>query len=66
MLWVIDFFGELVGVRLTSMTSYMFNANSAFFLRFLSFFHFWLVFLLIYLVWCVGYDKARLRPVMGR
>lgn len=60
MLWVIDFFGELIGVHLTGMTSYMFDARKPFFLRFLSFFHFWLVFLLIYLVWCVGYDKRGL------
>jgi len=55
MLWVLDFFFEVSGVSLTGMTSYMFKPP--FFLRFLSFFHFWLPFLLIYLVWCVGYDK---------
>jgi hypothetical protein len=55
MLWVLDFLFEVSGVRLTGMTSYMFKPP--FFLRFLSFFHFWLPFLLIYLVWCVGYDK---------
>jgi hypothetical protein len=55
MLWVIDFFFELTGNRLTGMTSYMFVPP--YFLRFLSFFHFWLPFLLAYLVWCVGYDK---------
>ena len=57
MLWVVDFFCEAAGVHLIGMTSYMFDAAKPFFLRFLSFFHFWLVFLLIYLVWCVGYDK---------
>lgn len=64
MLWVVDFFCELAswaglfgadGFHLTGLTSYMFNPP--FFLRFLSFYHFWLVFLLIYLVWSVGYDK---------
>ena len=55
MLWVIDFLFELSGGRLTGMTSYMFKPP--FFLRFLSFFHFWLPFFLIYVVWCVGYDK---------
>jgi hypothetical protein len=57
MLWVVDFLGLLVGVKIFDLTGYMFNADSPFFLRFLSFFHFWLVFLLIYLVWRVGYDK---------
>ena len=55
MLWVFDFCFEVSGGRLTGMTRYMFKPP--FFLRFLSFFHFWLPFLLIYLVWCVGYDK---------
>ncbi len=58
MLWVVDFFCEIAGFRLTGMTSYMFQPP--FFLRFLSFFHFWLVFLLIFLVWRVGYDKRGL------
>jgi hypothetical protein len=57
MLWVVDFLGLLIGLKIFDLTSYMFNADSPFFLRFLSFFHFWLVFLLIYLVWRVGYDK---------
>ncbi len=58
MLWVVDFVCQAAGYTLTGMTSYMFQPP--FFLRFLSFFHFWLVFLLIYLVWCVGYDKRGL------
>ncbi len=60
MLWVVDFVGELTGLFGFGLTRYMFNASSPFFLRFLSFFHFWLVFLLIHLVWCVGYDKRGL------
>lgn len=55
MLWVVDFFFEATGNRLTGMTSYMFVPP--YFLRVLSFFHFWLPFFLAYLVWCVGYDK---------
>lgn len=61
MLWVIDFLvevaGRLVGQdwHLTGMTKYMFKPP--FFLRFLSFFHFWLPFLLLWLVWRVGYDR---------
>jgi hypothetical protein len=65
MLWVVDFFGELAGFPLTGMTSYMFDADRSFFLRFLSFFHFWLVFLLLYLVWRVGYDKRGLPVCMA-
>jgi hypothetical protein len=55
MLWVADFFCVLFGGKITGMTKYMFNPP--YFLRFLSFFHFWLPFLLVYLVWRVGYDK---------
>ena len=61
MLWVVDFFVELgvyLGIwnfHLTGMTEYMFRPP--WLLRFLSFFHFWLPFLLLYLVWRVGYDK---------
>jgi hypothetical protein len=57
MLWVVDFCGEAGGFHLAGLTGYMFDAEKPFLLRFLSFFHFWLVFLLIYLVWCVGYDQ---------
>jgi hypothetical protein len=55
MLWVLDFLAVLFGGKITGMTKYMFEPP--YFLRFLSFFHFWLPFLLIYLVWLVGYDK---------
>jgi len=64
MLWVIDFFCESAnrlglfappGRQVAGLTGYMFEPP--FFLRFLSFFHFWLPFLLLYLVWRVGYDK---------
>jgi hypothetical protein len=58
MIWVVDFLVEVSGGHLTGMTSYMFQPPL--FLRFLSFFHFWLVFLLIYLVWRVGYDQRGL------
>jgi hypothetical protein len=57
MLWVIDFFGELFGFHLTGLTGYMFHAHKPFYLRFLSFFHFWLPFFLMYLVWRAGYDR---------
>ncbi len=59
MLWVVDFCFEVTGFHLTGMTSYMFRPP--YFLRVLSFYHFWLFFLLIYLVWRIGYDKRGLR-----
>ncbi|MFT3878758.1 MAG: hypothetical protein QM703_03745 [Gemmatales bacterium] len=61
LLWVLDFFFEfgnylgLWNAHLMGMTNYMFRPP--WLLRFLSFFHFWLPFLLLYLVWRVGYDK---------
>lgn len=56
MLWCADFFAELFGFHLTGLTGYMFDSTKPFFLRFLSFFHFWLPFFLMYLVWRLGYD----------
>jgi hypothetical protein len=55
MVWVVDFFFVLAGSEVTGWTHYMFQPPL--FLRMLSFFHFWLPFLLLYLVWRVGYDK---------
>ncbi len=55
--WVADFFFEMFGGHLTGLTDYMFDTERSFFLRFLSFFHFWLPFLLLYLVWRLGYDR---------
>jgi hypothetical protein len=52
MLWVVDF---LSGGAVVGWTDYMFRPP--WFLRFLSFFHFWLPFLLFYVVRRVGYDK---------
>jgi hypothetical protein len=39
------------------MTDYMFAADHSLFLRSLSLFHGWLPFLLVYLVWRLGYDR---------
>jgi hypothetical protein len=58
--WVVDFLAHAAGVSLTGMTDYMFDANHSLFLRLLSLFHGWLPFLLIYLVWKVGYDRRAL------
>lgn len=56
-LWVADFIGSFVGHPITGMTAYMFNAKASLFLRGLSFFHGWIPFFLIYLVWRLGYDR---------
>ncbi|QGM96308.1 hypothetical protein [Methylocystis parvus] len=59
-LWVADFGFNLGGVRLTGMTDYMFEAATPLLLRGLSLFHGWLPFLLVYLVWRLGYDRRAL------
>ena len=56
-LWVVDFVARLFGVSLTGLTDYMFAADHSLFLRGLSLFHGWLPFLLVYLVWKLGYDR---------
>ena len=58
--WCLDFGCELMGFHLTHMTSYMFNEKSALFLRGLSLFHGWLPFLLLFLVFKLGYDRRAL------
>lgn len=59
-LWCVDFLGEVVGLRVTGMTTYMFSPQLSLFTRGLSFFHFWLPFLLVWLVWRLGYDRRAL------
>ncbi|HZR76642.1 hypothetical protein [Bradyrhizobium sp.] len=59
-IWVIDFLAHVAGFSLTGMTDYMFIADHSFFLRFLSGFHGWLPFLLMFLVWKVGYEQRSL------
>jgi hypothetical protein len=57
LVWVADFFSNIAGASLTGMTDYMFAADHSLFLRGLSLFHGWLPFLLVYLVWRIGYDR---------
>jgi hypothetical protein len=54
--WVIDFVAQIFGVSLLGMTAYMFQDTSLF-LRGLSLFHGWIPFLLVFLVWRLGYDR---------
>ena len=59
-LWCADFLGGLVGLPITGMTGYMFSPELPLLTRGLSFFHFWLPFLLVWLVWRLGYDPRAL------
>jgi hypothetical protein len=59
-IWVLDFFGIMLGIPVNSMTAYMYEAQRSPFLRALSLFHGWLPLLLIYLVWRLGYDRRAL------
>jgi len=56
-LWVADFVANALGFSLLGMADYMFDTSHSLFLRLLSLFHLWLPFLLIYLVWNIGYDR---------
>jgi hypothetical protein len=58
--WMIDFLVGVFGVKLTGMTEYMFNPEIALFMRGLSFFHFWLPLVLLWLVYRLGYDRRAL------
>jgi hypothetical protein len=58
MLWVIDFVSHLLfGAGPVGMTDYMFSETIPLFVRGLSSFHGWMPFLLLYLVWKLGYDR---------
>lgn len=57
LLWVADYVGQFAGLPLTGMTAYMFDGTKSQLLRGLSLFHGWLPFLLLFLVWRLGYDR---------
>lgn len=62
-LWITDFLTRIVGLPITGadgMTAYMFQSSISLFTRFLSFFHFWLPLLLLYVVKRLGYDRRAL------
>ncbi len=65
LLWATDFISSLLGIPMTGMTDYMFQASIPLYVRFLSFFHFWLPFLLIWLLRKTGYDPRGLPLWMG-
>jgi hypothetical protein len=55
--WIADFLASAAGFSLLGMADYMFDGNRSLFLRALSLFHGWLPFLLLFLVWRLGYDR---------
>ena len=57
LLWQLDFLGLLFGLPVTGMTQYMFDPKNELFVRGLSFFHFWLPILLLWLLHRLGYDR---------
>ncbi len=57
-LWILDFLATMAfGQGPLGMTSYMFDAGIPLFVRGLSSFHGWMPFLLLYVVWKLGYDR---------
>jgi hypothetical protein len=54
LLWCLDF---VTGARLVGMTAYMFDSRYSLLVRGLSLFHGWLPFLLVWMVWKLGYDR---------
>lgn len=56
-LWQVDFLIQLFGGESYGLTGYMFDEKNKLFTRFLSFFHFWLPILLVWMVWRLGYDR---------
>jgi hypothetical protein len=60
-LWMVDFLSMLVGLKGLGLTAYMFDSHKPLFTRGLSFFHFWLPILIVYLVWRLGYDRRALK-----
>lgn len=61
-LWMLDFVVRLTtGGHVFDLTEYMFDSKIDLFVRFLSFFHFWLPLLLLWLVCRWGYDRRAYR-----
>ncbi len=60
MLWVLDFICGVAGFHPIGLTEYMFNPQIKLFTRGLSLFHGWLPFLLLFLVYRLGYDRRAL------
>jgi len=59
-LWAVDFTAHLAGIHLLGLADYMFDPRIPLFVRALSSFHGWLPFLLLWMVWRLGYDHRAL------
>jgi hypothetical protein len=59
-LWAIDFVAAGIGMPVSGMTAYMYDDALPLYARFLSFFHFWLPFFLLWLLKRTGYDPRGL------
>jgi len=59
--WMVDFLSTAVGMPISGLTNYMFDPAKPLFTRGLSFFHFWLPILIVYLIAKLGYDKRALK-----
>jgi hypothetical protein len=58
LLWVLDFIVRAIaGVHIIDLTEYMFDPERPLYLRALSTFHGWLPFLLLWMLWRLGYDR---------
>ena len=56
--WMVDYFGRLaLGLHLIGGTEYMFEASQPWWLRAMSLFHIFVPALLIWPIWCLGYDR---------
>lgn len=59
-IWCADFIGELCGMHMLRMTEYMFDPGIPLVARGLSLFHGWLPFVLVWMVYKLGYDRRAL------
>jgi hypothetical protein len=60
LIWVLEFAAHFAGLNMIGMSDYMFDPKIPLFTRGISLFHGWLPFLLLYVVWRLGYDRRGL------
>ena len=58
--WQVDFLSTAAGIPLLGLTDYMFDDAYPLFARGLSFFHFWLPLLIVFVIARLGYDRRAL------
>ena len=65
-MWVVDFiYRATTGGHIIDMTEYMFDSENPLFNRSLSLFHGWMPFLLLWMVWKLGYDRRAWKYQIG-